>query len=321
MKAIYSLLVVTILVGSFMCAACSSDEPFIQPSVTAIEMEGEGGEIEVSLNDIEWSIAGVLNKQNHYDVNIFGVAYSTEGEIIRDNQQLHLNGLGKLEALWGDKGLQIVRETPSSFKLIVEENLTEEDFNFSVLLQSGNETREVIVYQSKSQGYEIENIEYSIKPEDKDSLYLATTSMSYSFSVPNSLSGVTINPLENEKSRTYFTGTTAENIFSWLEKSPFEVKIPNSHHNNKVYYNNETSLFARYVTESSLPNYLNQSLVLDVPAGKNQLFVEAEYLKQQFSYTLTLINNRTQQKKTIEGKFVRIDPTGTLHKNWKALEE
>ncbi|MCD7899576.1 MAG: hypothetical protein LUH22_06805 [Bacteroides sp.] len=118
MKTIRLFRFVFILLCSILVVACDKDESFIKPSTSTINMGDEGGEIEITLNDIDWEIAGVLKKTVHYEEFIYGIAYLPDGTMICENHKLYLQDLGKLETLWDNKGFSIVREIPLFLKFL-----------------------------------------------------------------------------------------------------------------------------------------------------------------------------------------------------------
>ncbi|GHA48643.1 hypothetical protein GCM10007103_31980 [Salinimicrobium marinum] len=133
-------------------------------------MEAEGGETEISFTNGDWHIAEIINKIG--DTRIHGDTYSLEGGMIKENSVLSLEAKGKMAALWSDKGFVINRNTRTSLMIQLKENSTGEEFGFSVVLKSGEEVKRIEVFQKKSQGYHFESIEFSLKEEDGDSLFV-----------------------------------------------------------------------------------------------------------------------------------------------------
>ena len=76
---------------------------------------------------------------------------------------LALEDQEKMVADWNDKGFVIIRETPSSLKIEVMENRTGEEFNFALVLNSGQEIKKINVTQKISQGYKFDGIEFILK--------------------------------------------------------------------------------------------------------------------------------------------------------------
>src|SRR5690606_15097077 len=85
--------------------------------------------------------------------------------------------------------------------------------------------------------------------------------------------------------------------------------IPSGIYKNDIYYNGEEVLYSSIST--TRPHGFEDIMeTVMVPAGESRIFAEVEYHKRTVSYTLVLTNNRTDEKKTIEGKWIEIAPTG-----------
>lgn len=293
----------TILFLSIFTVSCSTEdvEPLIQPSTTLIEMEGEGGEAEVSVIGEDWKIAEVINKNGN---GIFGDIYSLDGEQIRENDPLALDSLGRIEGY----SFSITRNTHTSLEIVVKENSRGKDYNFVIVLESGGELFEITVKQKKSQGYTFDSIEYSLEEGDGDSLYVSKgikyelhflTSQPFSFSP---IAGIDIN-------KGYHFESMEDDAFVWLKNDSVMVKVPTGIHNNEIYFNGEKKLYTNYWTKGP-HGFEGQMETVTLPAGKSEFFVEMEYRRRKVTYILTLINNRTTEKKIIEGKWIEIAPTG-----------
>nr|WP_297169562.1 hypothetical protein [uncultured Dysgonomonas sp.] len=312
MKQHYLSKAIVLLLCSFLITACNNeDEPTIKPSVRSIEMEGEGGETDISLNTEDIKIAHVINKDGNID--IFGEVYTADGKISK-NTKLELTGLGKVESIWKDKGFCIVRNTASQLKVIVEENNTGQDFSFAIILQSGNEITEITILQKKSQGYTFDNIEYSIQKDDSDSIYTTKGSRSYTFDISSPME-ISTYPFLNLNKQSFFESND-KSAFTWYDTNRVEVKVPSGIYKNEIYYNGDKSRYS-YGTDTR-PSQLEEiETKISIPNGKSHFYFEIQYRKRKVSYLLTLINNRTKNKKNIEGKWVEIVPTGS----YKIIEE
>lgn len=148
-KMRYGNIFLIILISFYFYSCDDHDNEFnlIDPSTSLIEMEGEGGEIEISFTYPDWKIARIINQNGN--VNISGNSYSLDGSPIRENYTLKLDSLGRMDAIWTDKGFSIIRNSYTSLKIIVKENSTDEDFNFIIILESEKESKEIQVNQKK----------------------------------------------------------------------------------------------------------------------------------------------------------------------------
>src|SRR5690625_3565904 len=85
-------------------ASCEKDESksMINPSASMVVMEGEGGRTDITFDDGSWEIIYLVNQKG--DVRISGNSYDLSGQMIRENYVLSLEGTGRLESFWRDKG-------------------------------------------------------------------------------------------------------------------------------------------------------------------------------------------------------------------------
>lgn len=299
--------VLALLFLSSFLASCNIDErPVLGPSVTLIEMEAEGGETEVVLTGEGWSVAEIVNSNG--DVNISGDSYSPDDQLIRENRPLTLDGLGRMEAQWINKGFRIVRETDSTMKVILEENTSGEEFSFVIILQSGDRQKEVTVNQKTSQGYRLDGISYRLMEGDGDSLFYSRSSIViHHIQTPSEFSFSPFNGI-NVSNQSYFEGMPYHQSF-WQEDNPILVKVPAGIYDNEIYFNGEELQYSSIST--TRPHGFEDIMeTVVVPAGTTHTYAEVEYRKRTLSYTLVLTNNRTEERKTIEGKWVEIAPTG-----------
>lgn len=307
-----------ILIGLFLPLAltsCSNDDEVstIKPSTQLIEMEAEGGVTKVSFTSTDWYIAAVLNHNG--DVNIQGDTYSQDGELTKENSSLSLEGQGKIEALWNNKGFIITKDTPSSLEIRLKENSTGEEFGFTVIIKSGGEVEEIEVFQKKSQGYEFDSMEFSLEEGDGDSLYVKKGTTVYNFNVPKPQE-FSFSPYGGIDVHNQSTFHSAEkDAFVWLKNDSIMVEVPSSIYDNEIYFNGEESLYSEYSTIK--PHGFEAMQTVTVPAGESAFFTEQQWRKRQVSYNLRLINNRTGEEKIIEGKWTEVTPTGEYAIQWK----
>jgi len=295
--------------------SCNSDDyeiSTIQPSTNLIEMEAEGGQKEISFTNGDWNISEVINTKGN--ANIHGDIYSLNGEIIQENEVLALEDEGKIVADWSNKGFVITRETSSSLKIELKENSTGEEFSFALVLNSGQENFAINVTQKKSQGYQFKSIEFSLKEEDGDSLFMRK-GINNEFNVQQSIQ-FTFSPYEgiDTHNKSHFE-SMEENAFVWLKNDSILTKIPTSIQINKIYFNGEERIYSNVWAIN--PNGFEEMETITIPAGNSAFSTEIEYRKRKVSYQLRLINNRTAEEKIIEGKWIEIAPTGEYSIEWR----
>ncbi|MCG6186291.1 hypothetical protein [Maribellus maritimus] len=298
----------TILISFYFYSCYDSENEFnlIDPSLTQIEMEGEGGETEILFTHSNWKIAGIINQNG--DVKISGDSYSIDGSLIRENYTLKLDSLGRVDAFWTNKGFSIVRNSFTSLKVALKENSTGEDFNFTIVLESGNESKEIQVKQKKSQGYTFDRIEYKLDESDGDSIFVKQgTSFSFNLQSSQEFSFHPINGIGIDK--TSFFKSAEYDAFAWTESDSILVEIPSGIENGKLYFNGDKTIY----TATSIRNdskYGNLQETVTIPSGNSKFSVEIQYRERNVSYALYLVNNRTEKEKIINGKWVEFAPTG-----------
>ncbi|GEO23798.1 hypothetical protein CQA01_43320 [Cyclobacterium qasimii] len=275
-------------------------------------MEAEGGETEITFTNGDWNISEVLNKNGN--VNIHGDIYSQNGEIIQENKTLALEDQGKIVADWNDKGFVITRKTPSSLKIEVMENSTGEEFNFALVLNSGQVIKNINVTQKISQGYKFDGIEIILKEGDGDSLFVKKGT-NFKFNIPESQL-FTFSPYEgiNIHNQSQFE-SMEKDAFIWLKNDSISVEVPTSIYNEKIYFNGEKRLYNN--VPSITPQGFEGTETITIPAGQSAFSTEIEYRKRKVSYELRLINNRIAKEKIIEGKWVEFAPTGEYSIKWQ----
>jgi hypothetical protein len=313
MKQKYFLLTILILSHLYGCNDNEKISNLIDPSISLIEMEGEGGETEISFSYPDWKIAGIVNLQGN--VNISGDSYSLDGSPIQKNHTLKLDSLGRLDAIWENKGFSLIRTSTNSLKLILNENSTGEDFNFVIVLASENESKEILVRQKKSQGYTFKKIEYKLDENDGDSLFVKQgSSFSFDLTSPQVFTLYPINGIDMVE-RSFFKSDD-ENAFVWTESDSIAVQIPSGILNNELYFNGEESIYTHTtIHKESAFSKLKETVT--IPSGKSTFWVDIQYSERSVSYMLTLINNRTQAEKVINGKWIEIAPTGNYTIKWQ----
>lgn len=303
----------TLLILFAYFASCSNDNdiPLINPSVTFIEMEGEGGSTDVNFSGSDWKISGITNKNGNVKVN--GDIHIFHDGSIRKNHILSLEGFGRIETSGGSQGFVITRDNPTNLNVELKENSSGEEFNFTIDLQSGNEIKKINVEQKKSQGYSFESIEYNLKENDGDSLFVRNGT-GYRFNIPSPqdfyfspFTGIEINK------KVYFKSDDKE-AFVWFENSSIKVKVPSYIDNQKIYTADEKVVYTNLTIV--LPHGFENMETVILPSGKSMFTTQIQFRKRIVSYTLHMINKRTGNKKIVEGKWVEIAPTGKYNIKW-----
>jgi hypothetical protein len=197
---------------------------------------------------------------------------------------------------------------------MLKENSSGEEFGFTIVLKSGEEVKEIDVFQKKSQGYRFENIAYTLKEDDGDSLFVRKGT-TYTFDVPESQE-ISISPYGGVDihNQSHFK-SSEDDAFIWLKNDSLMVEVPTDIYLNEIYFNGEERLYSEY--SSINPHGFEEMKSISIPAGESEFFVEQEWRKRQVSYRLSLINNRTGEEKIIKGKWIETAPTGGYSIHWQ----
>lgn len=316
LKKMKSLCLCILILLPIFFISCTSDDDRnisqIHPSASLIQMEGEGGSTEVFFTGSDWRITRINNTNG--DVTISGNRYSTDDELIRENYTLSLEGLGRIEALWKNKGFVITRTPLNSLIISLNENSSGEDFNFRIDLQSGDESKTITIEQKKSQGYNFKSIEYSLKQNDGDSIFIRNGT-AYKFNIP-SPQEFSFSPFIGiEINRKTFFKSNEKDAFVWLKNDSIKVSVPSSMDNEKIYTDKEEEIYTNLTKKF---DYISDQMeTVTIPSGKSEIYTQLQFRKRTISYTLYLTNKRTREEKTIEGKWVEIAPTGKYDIKWK----
>lgn len=289
-------------------ASCEKDESrsMINPSSSMIVMEGEGGRTDIAFDDGDWEIIYILNQSG--EVKISGNSYDLAGQMIRENYILSLEGTGRLESFWRDKGFQIDRPAPNSLEIFLEENGSGEDFHFFIVLQSGDQTREIEVRQKPSLGYDFDRIEYHLEEGDGDSLFLKRgTKVISKNATAHELTFSPFNGIDVDKN-AYFESEQTD-AFVWTEKDSVVIRIPTAILEDEV-LTNEMKMLYTPLSVRSEHDFLDITETVMVPEGYSEFYTEIEFRKRKVSYTLHLLSRRTKEPKVIRGKWIEYAPTG-----------
>lgn len=312
MKYITIFLTILISFYFYSCADNKNELNLINPSISVIEIEGEGGEVDVLFTNPNWKVAGIINRSGN--VGISGDSYSLDGSLIRENHALRLDSLGRMDAIWTNKGFSITRNSYTSLNILVEENGTGKNFDFAIIIETDDESKEIQVRQKKSHGYAFKDIEYRLDKNDGDSIFLKQ-GPSFSFDIP-SAQNFSFFPINGtDMLRTSFFKSCEKDAFVWTETDSLLVRIPSDILNDKLYFDGKKSIYTN-VSIRNESEHSKQMRTVPLPSGKSNFFVQVEYRKRTVSYALYLVNSRTKKEKVIKGKWVEYAPTGICRIVW-----
>lgn len=303
-----AILFIILFGGTLLLYSCSKKSNDVLLANITVAMEAEGGEQNIVLDSDFWQIAGLIN--NNGDINMWGNIYGVNGDIIAKNSVLQLEGLGSLET--NSQGVRILHHDPRLLTIVLQENQNGEDYSFTVLLQNQNKvTRKIVVAQKKSQGYRFKNITYSRDENDGDSLYIKIAHRITFINHGGSPgAGVSFDPLggSSEIMNVSYFKSDMPDAFKWLQKDSVAVDVPLPIDNGIKWSGGDKRI---YGIVTALTGKSNKTETVVSGSGESRYYTAIEFRKRQLSYTLTLINNRTGEKKLIDGKWIEHAPTGS----------
>lgn len=301
----FNLLPVFLLFVSVFVACEKPEEPVIFPPLTQIDIAGEGGEYVMELGIGVWQIARIVN--NNGNQRMVGNSYSPDGEIIRQNKPLELDGSGSLVASGSHRGFVVTLENTGFLNVALQENGTENPFSCTIILHSGDQTRELIVDQAISAGYSLQGIEYFLDTDDRDSLYMRNQVATYQFDL-TSPREVEISPYNgpNIVTNSYFRSDDPD-AFIWLAKDSVEVLMPSEIYEGDILLSDQKQVYGGTLNELYNPEVM---VAVPLPAGVYRFGTDLEWRHRTVSYKLTLTSNSTGESKEILGKWIETSPTG-----------
>lgn len=296
------------IVFLFSCVD-NQEVPDISPSLEQIEMEAEGGVQQIDFSTADWKIERVENVNS--DLRIFGNIYSLENERLSENVLLELEGEGKLDAIWPNKGFSIVRSGEDKLEITLEENSSGEEFGFRVILSSASGERTITVLQKASQGYEFKEIDYYVGEGEGDSLFWKRGS-TLKLTVTNS-QAIEFTPIGGvDPTNSYIFASDYADAFVWIASDSVAVKLPAHIQDDEIYYAEKKGIYTEYL-QSELSEFTNLKETITVPPGYSEFRSEYEMRRRILSYVLVLTNNRTGEEKKIQGKITQVSPTGNYN--------
>lgn len=288
----------------FLFSSSCSDDEDITSNIT-IELDGDSEFLTQRFATGDWKIERVENRDGNQ--RIVGDIYDEQGDLVSENSPLELDGLGVLDANWGDKGFKLTRKTDLELEIEVYENTTGEEFDFAIILTQGGEKKEIWMSQKNSQGYTLESIEYFLSEGDGDELSLLDAA-TYRYTITDALETV-IYALSgfSGSSRSYFESKDSY-AFSSLGGHLPKVRVPADIVDGEIYLSNKEVVYGA-VTDESV-NMDESKLTIEVPSGHSEFRSQVEWLERQVSYRVKMKSIRTSQIKVVEGKWRLNAPSG-----------
>lgn len=280
----------------------------IRPSVNNLTFSGEGDSATITFASGDWKIIGVMNGRT----GIAGKIYDENYKLQDENVRLELDATGYLKC---DDHFLISRTDPLSLKVEVFENLTNEDYNIVIMLQSGDQIENIYVFQSQSLGYDFEKIEYTLLPDSyKKTWYSSFINMEYSLP-PNSSTTDVYYPFQMEKDMVTFNTDTYK-PFMWIQRDQTVlVDVPHGVYQGELYYSSEKAIYSNRSVYFPIA-FPDKEYLVTPPEGDSKGYIEIEGVEFKASYRIYIRNRVTQKIKTYDGILRRRYPTGNANTVW-----
>lgn len=306
----------------FYCfISCSdNDKSFVETKGNiVIPFCGEAKAIQ--LNTPNWSIVSINDADGK---PMLGTIYSGYGDNLKEEH----NTLLKYDATGPDKtlimdlpyqGFTLEKAGSNTIQLSIKENFAPQPFIFSIVLKSGNETKEVKITQEGQNRYKFKSIEYFINKGDgaSDSYWYDDIDERQTFTISSDIGrtiNVTLYPFDYSNlsfSSAKFTSDD-QGAFAWIndEDTPLEVAIPCRINNGTIEYLSKKQQYDNF--EKGFLKNINGSISVAMNPGTNKYHFKYEMKKTVISYTLTMTGANTHKDRVFCGKWIMIQPTGAF---------
>lgn len=322
MKKTNYFLTSCLLLLLFYCfISCSNgDKSFVETRDNIVVPSG-GGAKAIQLNTPYWSIVSINDANGKPMIGTISYGYG-------DNLKKEYNTLLKYDGTGPDKtltvdlpyqGFTLEKAGTNTIQLSINENFALQPFVFSIVLKSGNETKEVKITQEGQNRYKFKSIEYSINKGDgvSDSYWYDDIGEQQTFTITPDIGrtiNVTLFPFDYSNlsfSSAQFTSDD-KGAFGWIndEDTPLEVAIPCSINNGAIEYLSKKQQYDNF--EKGFLRNINGSISVAMNPGTNKYHFKYEMKKTIISYKLTMTGAKTNKDRVFCGKWIMIQPTGAF---------
>lgn len=290
-------------ISIFVLYSCNNDVfvDEMNASKTDLQMSGEGDSTVIDFSTSGWHIISVYNGEEYYKDIFYGKIYDENGDILEKNDVPFYDfkiDKGYIVHSGTREGFTISRTQDKCLKIKLDENLTGNDFKFTILIGNSFKTIPINIVQKASSGYTLDHITYKYIPQSYYQKEVWTV---------DTINNISKSPLTIEYSifsqlmQEYSFSSTDTKAFAYLKNNQF-VDAPNSikdsilqFSNNKVYYNP--------YEQSKKLDFDDIYKTMTLPVGKSQILKSIEYEHFDAEYNIYLRKNTTNEIKCINGIF------------------
>jgi hypothetical protein len=301
-RLIFNLIYSTLVLPS-LCS-CNNDV-FIDEmnaSTTEIQMNGSGDSTTVNMNKNDWNVVSVVFTDRPKVDNLFyGRLYDCD-----DNQIYNYDiPLSQISVPWTKmvcsrrySGFTISHPENTSLKIAVDENLSDSDFKFTILVGDHFKVIPIKVTQSPSAGYVFDHITYTYIPHS----YWTNTawfkdSISYT---GNAIMKMRYRVYANIHQEFAFS-SNEKKAFSYLKDST-RIDVPLSLKDSLTTLSATDRYYREGVQYGDMP-FSDLEKEITIPIGKSEILRLIDYEHFNVKYTLYVRNLKTNEVKCINGIY------------------
>jgi len=298
-----NVIIISLLTSLMNC----NDDVFVKElnvSATELQMDGEGDSSVVTFNKIpEWGILSVDQSNNSLNNEFYGKVYDENGKILSNYVTFYGNPLkqkGKLVYQSSLNGFTVNRSDDKKIEISVDENLSDQDFKFTVWIGDYDKNIPIHITQEPSAGYDFDHINYSLTPMTYyQNWEESNTNLVIDNHNDNPITiGVSI--FSGEKQSFTFSSQDPK-AFAFL-KPDTQVTIPDSVINDEIKISNKKTYYKDSEQKTPLP-FEDVKKTLTFEKGKTKVIKILEYSYFDADYTLYVRNRKTGKIKSITGTF------------------
>ncbi len=275
----------------FCGTACEDNDERISP-MEEVLMEGNNNSVEILMTRTNWMITSVTTLNGWEELTD------------ENNNPLKLEGLGTVRFYWGS----LTRDKENALIIQTEDNLEDHERGLIISLctTTGIYKEQIIVRQKPGDRYEIKSIAYSLEEGDEERI---TQSYPYDQTGYNLTENNTIMHMSPySQMKEYYTFSNQnDHSFRLLRGEEPLVDAPEivdgklQITNMKIKYSQHTQNYDCKLKDKEVD-------VKVPPRSSIRITGHILYKWNQITYTLTLVNVRTQEEKLIKGKLTKIFP-------------
>jgi hypothetical protein len=302
-----TILLFLVILGGL--SSCNNDvfiDKIKATSATDLQMSGEGDSASVTINSSKWSVAAITaTGQPEYFFS--GKVYEADGTLIGDNYSFAELMPPKVTLVYENakNGFTVKHTADQRLDISVAENLSDQNFLFTVWVSDGYTYIPINVVQSPSAGYAIDHIDYTLIPKSytkawegtRDSLEIQSdTPVTMQWSI-----------FSSEKQVISFKSKEAK-AFAYTKEDD-QVEIPNGVVDGRLRFAPDKMYYRASEQKGNLP-FADVSKSVVFPMGKSAIERVIEYESFDASYTLYLRHKQSGALKSVSGIFHSKMPTG-----------